>query len=49
MTPDCYAARRRTLNHPMARAARHGLIFPREQGTEGRYRHDGARATNGTW
>ena len=42
VTPGHYnAARRRTLNHPMARAARHGLIFPREQGTEGRYRHDG--------
>ena len=41
VTPDRYDDGRRTLNHPMARAARHGLIFPREQGTEGRYRHDG--------
>ena len=41
VTPDYYAARRRTLNHHMARAARHGIIFTREPGTEDRYRHDG--------
>ena len=37
---DHYYSPRRTLNHHMARAARHGLIFPREPGTEDRYRHD---------
>ena len=41
VTLDHYHSRRRTLNHHMARAARHGLIFPREPGTEDRYRHDG--------
>ena len=38
--PEFYAAHRRTLNHPMARAARNGTIFPSEPGTEDRYRHD---------
>ena len=41
VTPEDYAARRRTLNHTMARAARAGTIFPKEPGVEGRYRHDG--------
>ena len=41
VTPEFYAAHRRTLNHPMARAARNGTIFPSEPGTEDRYRHDG--------
>ena len=41
VTLDHYHSRRRTLNHHMARAARHGLIFPREPGTKDRYRHDG--------
>ena len=41
VTPEDYAARRRTLNHTMARAARAGTIFPKEPGTEERYRHDG--------
>ena len=41
MPPEFYAAHRRTLNHPMARAARNGAIFPSEPGTEDRYRHDG--------
>ena len=37
---DHYYSPSRTLNHHMARAAWHGLIFPREPGTEDRYRHD---------
>ena len=41
VTPDRYDDGRRTLNHPMARAARHGLVFPREPGIEDRYHHDG--------
>ena len=41
VTPEDYAAQRRTLNHTMARAARAGTIFPKEPGVEGRYRHDG--------
>ena len=41
VTPEDYAARRRTLNHSIARAARNGTIFPDEPGTEDRYRHDG--------
>ncbi len=41
VTPEDYAAQRRTLNHSMARAARAGTIFPKEPGVEGRYRHDG--------
>ena len=40
-TPEDYRAHRRTLNHVMARAAREGLVFCREPGTEHRYRHDG--------
>ena len=40
-TPEDYRARRRTLNHVMARAARQGLVFCKEPGTEHRYRHDG--------
>ncbi len=40
-TPEHYRARRLTLNHVMARAAREGLVFCREPGTEHRYRHDG--------
>ena len=41
VTPEDYAAQRRTLNHTMARAARAGTIFPKEPGAEGRYRRDG--------
>ena len=41
VTPEDYAAQRRTLNHFMARAARAGTIFPKEPGVEGRHRHDG--------
>ena len=41
VTPQHYAARRRTLNHHMARAARRGVVFPASPGTEARYRHDG--------
>ena len=41
VTPEDYAAQRRTLNHTMAHAARAGTIFPKEPGAEGRYRHDG--------
>ena len=41
VTPEDYAAQRRTLNHTMAHAARAGTIFPKEPGVEGRYRHDG--------
>ena len=41
VTPEDYAAQRRTLNHSIARAARNGTIFPKEPGAEGRYRHDG--------
>ena len=41
VTPEFYAAHRRTLNHPMARAARNGTIVPSEPGTEDGYRHDG--------
>jgi hypothetical protein len=41
LTPERYAALRRTLNHRVARAARRGLIFPRDSGAEDRYRHDG--------
>ena len=41
MTPDDYAAQTRTLNHSIARAARNGIIFQKEPGTEDRYRHDG--------
>ena len=40
-TPDNYRAHRRTQNHVMARAAREGLVFCKEPGTEHRYRHDG--------
>ena len=38
---EYFLAHRRTLNHPMAQAARQGLIFTREAGAEARYRHDG--------
>ena len=41
VTSEFYAARRRTLNHSMARAARAGTIFPKESEAEDRYRHDG--------
>ena len=41
LTPDRYAALRKTLNHRVAKASRRGLIFPREPGTENHYRHDG--------
>ena len=41
VTPEDYAAQRRTLNHTMAHAARNGTIFPKEPGVVGRYRHDG--------
>ena len=40
-TPERYGSHRRTRNHLMARAAREGLVFPREPGTEQSYRHDG--------
>ncbi len=40
-TPEGYRAHRRTLNHVTARAAREGLIFCKEPGTEHCYRHDG--------
>ena len=38
---EYYLRHRRTVNHPMAQAARQGRIIPREPGTEDRYRHDG--------
>ena len=38
---EYYLTHRRTVNHPMAQAARQGRIIPREPGTEDRYRHDG--------
>ena len=41
VTPHCRDARRRTLNHLMARAARHGLIFPMELGNDDPYLHYG--------
>ena len=41
LTPERYADLRRTLNHDIARAARRGIIFPREGDTRDRYRHDG--------
>jgi predicted nucleotidyltransferase len=41
VTPERYDAWRRTLNDHIARAARHGRIFPKEPGTEERYRHGG--------
>ena len=41
LTSERYAAFRRTLNHDVARAARGGLIFPRDSGSEDHYRHDG--------
>ena len=40
-TPEDYRAHRRTLNDVIARAAREGLVFCKEPGTEHRYRHDG--------
>ena len=39
--PEGYCVHRRTQNHVMARAAREGLVFCKEPGTEHRYRHDG--------
>ena len=41
LTPERYAALRRTLNHDVARAARGGRIFPCDSGSEDHYRHDG--------
>ena len=41
LTPEHYRANRRTLNHAVAQAAREGLVFCKEPGTEHRYRHDG--------
>ena len=41
VTMEYFLAHRRTVNHPMAQAARQGLIFTREPGAEARYRHDG--------
>lgn len=38
---EYYLTHRRTVNDPMALAARQGRIIPRESGTEDRYRHDG--------
>ena len=40
-TPEGYCVHRRTQNHVMARAAREGLVFCKEPGTEHRHRHDG--------
>ena len=40
-TPDNYYARRRTLNHVIARAAREGLIFTRDPSDADAFRHDG--------
>ena len=40
-TPEYYRAHLRTQNHVIARAAREGLVFCKEAGTEQRYRHDG--------
>ena len=36
-----FLAHRRTLNDPMAQAARNGRIFTKEPGTEEKYQHDG--------
>ena len=41
LTPERYAALRRTLNHDVARAARGGRIFSCDSGSEDHYRHDG--------
>ena len=40
-TPESYLTHRRTQNHVMAHAAREGLVFCKEPGTEHLYRHDG--------
>ena len=40
-TPAEYLAHRRTLNHVMARAAREGRIFTRDQDAAARFCHDG--------
>ena len=39
--PQSYHARRRTLNHVMARVAREGLIFTRDPRDADAFRHDG--------
>ncbi len=41
VTMEYFLAHRRTVNHPMAQAARQGRIFTREAGAESRYEHDG--------
>ncbi len=41
VTMEYFLAHRRTVNHPMAQAARQGRIFTREAGAESKYEHDG--------
>ena len=41
VSPEHYVSHRCTNNDVMARAAREGLVFCRESGTEHSYRHDG--------